>query len=53
MQWLMGAGGSKPLKADIVGQAIVEAVADDQTRGVVEVAGIEALATRDWRRGML
>lgn len=52
-QWLMGAGGSKPLKADVVGQAIVEAIADEQTKGIVEVTGIEELATRDWRRGML
>jgi len=50
---LMGAGGTKPLKADLVGEAVVEALADDGTKGIVEVPGIEELANRHWRRGML
>ena len=50
---LMGAGGTKPLKADLVGEAIIEALSDDGTKGIVEVPGIEELATRYWRRGML
>lgn len=49
---LMGAGGSKPLKADVVGEAVVEAI-DGDTSGVVEVADIERLANTAWRKGML
>lgn len=50
---LMGAGGVKPLKADTVAEAIVEAIGDDATKGPVEIPDIEALATKSWRRGML
>lgn len=53
LTWLMGAGGSKPLKADTVADAVVEAVGDDGVSGVVEVPEIEQLATKAWRRGML
>ena len=51
--WLMGAGGVKPLKADAVAEAVIEAVSDEQIKGVVDVPEIEALANREWRRGML
>lgn len=50
---LMGAAGVKPLQADLVAEAAVEALADDDTRGPVELKGIEALANKAWRRGML
>lgn len=50
---LMGAGGVKPLQADLVGEAVVEAIADDKMRGFAEVSDIEALASKSWRRGML
>lgn len=53
LTWLMGAGGSKPLKADIVAEAVVEALADGAVKGPVEVGEIEELAQRAWRRGML
>lgn len=53
LEWLMGAGGTKPLKADVVGEAVVEALADDKIKGVVKVPEIESLANRSWRRGML
>lgn len=53
LTWLMGAGGTKPLKADLVAEAIVEAIGDDGVSGVVEVPKIEELATKAWRRGML
>ncbi|KAF2720214.1 NAD(P)-binding protein [Polychaeton citri CBS 116435] len=53
LTWLMGAGGSKPLKADLVAEAVVEGLADENVKGPVEVSEIEALATRAWRRGML
>ena len=52
LTWLMGAGGTKPLKADIVGQAVVEAL-DSDTSGTVEVPEIERLASLAWRREML
>ena len=49
---LMGAGGSKPLKADTVAEAVVEAI-DTDTTGVVEALEIETLSTAAWRKGML
>ncbi|KAI9669558.1 MAG: hypothetical protein M1817_004601 [Caeruleum heppii] len=53
LTWLMGAGGIKPLKADLVGEAVVEAIADGSVKGPVEVKEIEHLANKAWRRGML
>ncbi|KAI9711548.1 MAG: hypothetical protein M1820_002113 [Bogoriella megaspora] len=53
LTWLMGAGGIKPVKADAVGEAVVEALSDDAIKGIVDVPDIEALATKAWRKGML
>lgn len=53
LTWLMGAGGSKPLKADVVAEGVVEAIEDADVKGPVEVSEIERLATRAWRKGML
>ena len=53
LTWLIGAGGTKPLKADLVSEAVVEALEDASVRGPVEVNQIEELASRAWRRGML
>ncbi|OMP83887.1 hypothetical protein BK809_0001270 [Diplodia seriata] len=53
LTWLMGAGGTKPLKADLVGEAVVEAAEGGEARGPVEVPEIETLATKHWRRNML
>jgi hypothetical protein len=50
---LMGAGGFKPLAADEVAEAVVEAVTDDSVKGVIDVKGIEQLAQRAWRKGMV
>ena len=50
---LAGAAVEKPLKADIVADAVVEALEDDAVKGPVDTARIEELATRAWRRGML
>jgi uncharacterized protein YbjT (DUF2867 family) len=50
---LMGAGGTKPLKADVVAEAVVEGIGEEATRGIIEVPRIEELATAAWRRGML
>ncbi|KAI9858118.1 MAG: hypothetical protein M1824_004438 [Vezdaea acicularis] len=53
LTWLMGAGGIKPLKADVVAEAVVEAIGDDSAKGVVDVPGIEELAQKAWRKTML
>ena len=53
LTWLMGAGGAKPLKADLVAAAVVEGLADESVKGPVEIKEIEELASRAWRRGML
>ena len=53
LTWLMGAGGAKPLKADLVAEAVVEGLDDEKVKGPVEVKEIEELANRAWRRGML
>lgn len=50
---LMGAGGTKPLKADVVAEAVIEGIGEEATRGIIEVPKIEELATAAWRRGML
>ena len=50
---LMGAAGAKPLKADLVAEAVVEALSDESTKGPVEGKEIEDLAQRGWRKGML
>jgi nucleoside-diphosphate-sugar epimerase len=50
---LMGAGGMRPMKADDVADAVVEAVEDGEVRGVVDVEGLERLAAVAWRKGML
>jgi hypothetical protein len=41
------------MKADAVAEAVVEAIEDESVRGPVEVAQIEELANRAWRKGML
>lgn len=53
LTWLMGAAGIKPLKADLVGEAVVEALDDAHVHGPVEVPEIERLGTRAWRKNML
>jgi len=53
LTWLLGAGGTKPLKADTVAEAVVESIMEKDVRGPVEVGDIERLAARAWRRGML
>lgn len=50
---IMGAAGAKPLKADVVAEAIVEALSDETVKGPVEIPEIEALAQKSWRKGML
>ncbi|KAI4196347.1 MAG: hypothetical protein LQ350_006598 [Teloschistes chrysophthalmus] len=50
---LAGAAVEKPLKADLVAEAVVEAIADEGVKGVVGTQRIEDLANVGWRRGML
>jgi hypothetical protein len=50
---IMGVAGTKPLKADLVAEAAVEALSDAKTKGPVETAEIEQLAEKGWRKGML
>ncbi|KAI9891738.1 MAG: hypothetical protein M1814_002488 [Vezdaea aestivalis] len=49
----LGAAGAKPLKVDVVAEAVVEALGDEEVKGVQEVADLESLAQKGWRRGML
>ena len=53
LTWLAGAAVEKPLKADIVAEAVVEAIGDGSIKGVVGTNDIENLANKAWRRGML
>lgn len=50
---LLGTMGTKPLKADEVAEAVVEALSDESVTGVLEVAQLVDLANRAWRKGML
>lgn len=49
----MGAAGTKPLKVDVVAEAVVEALGDPAVKGPVEVPEIEELANKSWRKTML
>jgi uncharacterized protein YbjT (DUF2867 family) len=53
MAGFLGSGGMKPLKADVVAEAVVEALADEARRGAIEVPQIEELAQKAWRKNML
>ncbi|KIX05826.1 uncharacterized protein Z518_03798 [Rhinocladiella mackenziei CBS 650.93] len=50
---IFGAAVEKPLKADLVADAVVEAIADDSAKGAVDTKHIEALAAKAWRKTML
>lgn len=52
-QSFMGAAGIKPIKVEAVAEAVVEALADESVKGVLEVADIEELANKAWRKTML
>ncbi len=50
---IFGAAVEKPLKADLVAEAVIEAIAEEDTKGVVGTKEIEALAAKAWRKTML
>jgi len=50
---IAGAAVEKPLPADTVANAVVEALEDESVKGPLVTERIEELATRAWRRGML
>lgn len=49
----LGTMAEKPLKVGVVGEAVVEALEDETTKGAVGTKQIEALATKAWRKTML
>ncbi|KAJ5164627.1 uncharacterized protein N7500_006457 [Penicillium coprophilum] len=49
----LGSMAEKPLKVDVVSEAVVEALEDESTKGAVGTKQIEALATKAWRKTML
>lgn len=49
----MGIAAVKPLKADVVAEAVIEALSDETRKGPIEVPEIEELATKGWRKSML
>ena len=49
----LGSAGGKPLKANLVADAVVEGLADESVRGAVEVSQLEELASKSWRRTMV
>jgi hypothetical protein len=53
LEWLMGAGGTRPSKANLMAQAVVEGIEEEDISGVINVDKIEELAHKAWRRGML
>ncbi len=50
---IFGAAVEKPLKADSVAEAVVEAIAEERTTGVIGTKEIEELASKAWRKTML
>ena len=49
----LGAMAEKPLQVDIVGEAVIEAIGNEETNGVVGLKKIQTLANKAWRRSML
>lgn len=49
----LGASVEKPIKADLLAEAVVEGIAEEEVRGVQQTKQIEALAAKAWRKGML
>ena len=45
--------GQKPLAVDTVASAAFEAIDEPDVNGIVDIAGMEKLAEKEWRKGML
>ena len=45
--------GQKPLAVDTVASAAFEAIDEPSVNGVVDIVGMEKLAEKEWRKGML
>lgn len=50
---LLGAAGHKPLRAERVADATVEAISDEHYSGIFDPVELDELATKVWRRQML
>jgi hypothetical protein len=50
---VLGAAVAKPVKVEMVAEAIVEALSDESIKGPVETPELEELATKGWRKTML
>lgn len=53
LKTFMGAAGDKPVKVEMVAEAVIEALSDEQVTGPVETEQMEELASKGWRRTML
>ncbi|KAI5308824.1 hypothetical protein KEM55_004767 [Ascosphaera atra] len=51
--WGLGTMVEKPMKVDMVGRAVVEALEDESVRGVVAPKEVERLGFKGWRKSML
>lgn len=49
----LGSMVTKPMKADEVAEAVIEALSDESVNGAIEVPRLAQLATKGWRNGML
>lgn len=49
---LLGSMVVKPMQASMAGEAVVEALEDQDVKGVVEPKKVEALGTQGWRKNM-
>lgn len=49
----LGASVEKPIKADLLAEAVIEGIAEEEVRGVQQTKDIEALAAKAWRKSML
>jgi 2-phosphoglycerate kinase len=53
LKGFLGAAGVMPSKADSVAEAVVEALTDENVKGLLETRDMEELAQKAWRKSML
>ncbi|KZZ95759.1 mitochondrion protein [Ascosphaera apis ARSEF 7405] len=51
-EWV-GAMAQKPMKVDVVGEAVVEAIDDEKVKGVVGPEEMEDMGVKGWRKSMI